>query len=262
MNEIHYAGDQAADADLLTRVGIALTLRFHLALRAVEPRVARGEVTLRGELPTDALRRQAYEITRRVAGVRRVRNELTVRCEPLAGAPAASSTNLPAADRVGAPQSVARRSLIAAAPPALDSWPRRRSWVAAATALVLAAGCGEPALQRTSVFPTTGSITVKGQPAHGAIVVLHPQNAAAPSGLTPRANVDEQGRFAVSTYDRGDGAPEGDYVVTVMWFKPIKENGDFKAGPNVIPAKYSRAETSNLAVKIAAGQNVLPPLKL
>lgn len=68
----------AGDADLLTRVGIALTLRLKHVPHAVHVRIDRGTVTLRGTLPTFYDRQLAIEITRRVAGVMRVIDELTV----------------------------------------------------------------------------------------------------------------------------------------------------------------------------------------
>jgi hypothetical protein len=66
------------DADLLTRVGIALTLRLKHTPHRVNISVDRGTVTLRGAVPTFYDRQLAIEITRRVAGVMRVIDELTV----------------------------------------------------------------------------------------------------------------------------------------------------------------------------------------
>lgn len=272
---------RASDADLLTRVGIALMLRFQHALRSVEPHVAESEVTLRGELPNFYQRQLAIEVVRRVAGVRRVHDQLTVRTTVPSVAPVTQVAILQVEEERERQREVAAGQL-SAARESTDRSPRlsaavlpvpapaglfRSGWaVAAALVLAVLAGCGQKAADRTPVFPASGSITVKGLPAHGAIVVLHPKNAIpAPNGEgapAPRANVDEQGAFDVTTYDRGDGAPEGEYVVTVMWFKQIKENGDLKAGPNVVPAKYSRPSTSDIVVKIAAGQNSLPPIKL
>lgn len=70
--------NDAGNADLLTRVGIALTLRLKHTPHAVHISIDRGTVTLRGSLPTFYDRQLAIEITRRVAGVLRVVDELTV----------------------------------------------------------------------------------------------------------------------------------------------------------------------------------------
>jgi hypothetical protein len=123
-------------------------------------------------------------------------------------------------------------------------------------------GCGKAEPDRVAVHPAAGTITFKGQPAHGAFVTLHPKAAPAESVPTPRANVDKDGSFNVSTFNSGDGAPEGEYVVTVHWYKLIKNGNDVAAGPDVIPRKYGNPASSDLVVRIAAGENALPPIKL
>ena len=124
------------------------------------------------------------------------------------------------------------------------------------------AGCGEAKPERATVYPAKGKLTFKGEPGHGAFISLHPK-AALPAGApNPRANVAQDGSFVISTYDSGDGAPEGEYVATIVWYKLIKNGGDVTAGPNVIPPKYSKPTTSDLVVKIAAGDNAIPALEL
>jgi hypothetical protein len=106
-----------------------------------------------------------------------------------------------------------------------------------------------------------GAIQFRGQPANGAFVSLHPKNAA--EGVpNPRAMVAQDGSFTVSTYDGNDGAPEGDYIVTVQWYKPVKQGNDLVGGPNVLPAKYASPRTSDVVVHIAAGENRLKPIQL
>ena len=66
------------DAELLTRVGIALTLRQRSSFRQIVVEVAAGVVTLRGEIPSFFDRQLAAESARRVFGVREVRDQLCV----------------------------------------------------------------------------------------------------------------------------------------------------------------------------------------
>jgi hypothetical protein len=141
----------------------------------------------------------------------------------------------------------------------------RRRFVGAALGLaLLAAGCSKAPPERVPVFPVQGTITFKGQPIVGGVVALHPKNDAQSQGapLTPHGNVGPDGTFAITTYDRADGAPEGDYVLTVSWYKPVKKGADVASGPNVIPPKYGSPETSDLEVKVAAGANTLKPIQL
>jgi hypothetical protein len=141
----------------------------------------------------------------------------------------------------------------------------RRFLAAAIAGFLLTAtsyGCGEATPQRVAVYPATGSLIVKGQPATGAFVTLHPKSGGAEGVPAPRATVDKEGKFALTTFNGGDGAPEGEYVVTVQWYKLVKNGADVSAGPNVVPPKYSRPESSNIVVRIAAGENTLEPIKL
>ena len=141
---------------------------------------------------------------------------------------------------------------------------RRYSICAVASALLAATalGCGDAKPDRVAVHPATGKITLKGQPTHGAQIILHPKSELGADVPAPRANVDKDGSFKLSTFEGGDGAPEGEYVVTLRWYKLVKQGPDVVAGPNVIPPKYTRPESSDITVRIAAGQNDLPPIKL
>jgi hypothetical protein len=66
----------------------------------------------------------------------------------------------------------------------------------------------------------------------------------------------------VTTFDGNDGAPEGEYVVTVQWYKPVRQNNEVVGGPNVLPAKYASAKTSDLRITVAAGENRLNPIQI
>ncbi|MBS0262543.1 MAG: carboxypeptidase regulatory-like domain-containing protein [Planctomycetes bacterium] len=76
-----------------------------------------------------------------------------------------------------------------------------------------AAGCD--GRNRPSVVPVQGRLLIGGKPAAGANVVLHPVDPHVVSrsvGLT-----DADGSFRLMTYKTGDGAPVGNYVVTLFW---------------------------------------------
>ncbi|MBW8885605.1 MAG: hypothetical protein JF612_12715 [Planctomycetia bacterium] len=105
-------------------------------------------------------------------------------------------------------------------------------------------------------------VTYQGQPIGGAFLALHPKAGASADVPTATAVVQSDGTFAITTYDRGDGVPQGDYVVTVQWRKAIKAGADFVPGPNLLPVKYSRPESSDVVVHVAAGTNQLPPIAL
>ncbi len=145
---------------------------------------------------------------------------------------------------------------------------KRRSRIATyllTASLLVAIGCGKTQdPNRLPVFPTAGKVTFQGKPASGALVVLHPKvETPENQSVRPRAYVKEDGSFELSSYESNDGAPLGDYAVVLVWPKSIKgPDGSSGPGPNVLPPKYSRPETSPAVVKIAEGSNQLDPIVL
>ena len=138
----------------------------------------------------------------------------------------------------------------------------RTGLAAFAMVMVTLTGCGGSDSNRVAVHPASGAIQFRGQPISGALVSLHPKDGAGTGAPSPRATVGPDGKFALSTYEGQDGAPEGDYVLTVQWYKPIRQGKEIVGGPNVLPPKYALAKTSDLKIKIAAGENNLQPIQL
>ncbi len=82
--------------------------------------------------------------------------------------------------------------------------------------LLLASGCGAPAVTR---YPISGTVMVDGKPAERVLVQLTStatstgqNNDAYPSGYT-----DSSGKFVVGKEQGVLGAVEGEYVVTFTW---------------------------------------------
>jgi hypothetical protein len=126
---------------------------------------------------------------------------------------------------------------------------------------LLFAGCSKPP-NRVPVYPAGGSLTQNGKPAAGAIVILHPA-AGTTAPTKPRGKVGADGAFRLTTYDTADGAPAGEYAVSVYWPKPPKPGEpDFDDGPDVLSGKYLRPESPLGRVTITAGENQLAPLTL
>jgi hypothetical protein len=113
---------------------------------------------------------------------------------------------------------------------------------------------------RKAVYPVHGRVLYEGQPLAQAFVVLHPlSDAAGPE--RPMAYSDSDGSFALTTYTTQDGAPAGDYAVTVEWRQPSRGDED-GPNPNVLAARYARPQTSGLRVRIDAGANELDPFQI
>jgi hypothetical protein len=138
--------------------------------------------------------------------------------------------------------------------------------VLAAVACVFVVACtssdGRP---RMKCYPAKGKLLVKSQPAAGAIVALQPQGGNPEewwSGF-PRGHVEADGTFHLETYADKDGAPAGEYIVTVTWPDAAAVAGNEEASaPDKLGGRYADAATSKLKAKIDAGPTEIPPIQI
>jgi len=107
------------------------------------------------------------------------------------------------------------------------------------------------------VHAVVGHVAVGKTIPAGAQLVFHPVNGELPDMAVPRATVKDDGSFTVSTFGAHDGAPEGEYIVTIQWFRMSKDGAP---GPNVLPRTYSAPASSPLRVAVQPGRNQLEPL--
>ncbi len=131
-------------------------------------------------------------------------------------------------------------------------------------AAVLALSCGNDGRRR--VFPVHGQVLYEDKPTPGALVIFHPLNDSDPQAPRPVARVGADGSFAPTTYRADDGAPAGEYAVTVVWVKEV-DNQDApreeqREPRNLLPDRYGKPDTSGLRVQIKEGRNDLPPFRL
>jgi hypothetical protein len=110
--------------------------------------------------------------------------------------------------------------------------------------------------QSCVVHPATGIARAGQTPLVGAQIRLHPHGMTLPDDAVPTATVQADGTFTLTTFTKGDGAPAGDYVATVQWFRVAK---DGSVGGNSLPKRYASPTTSPLTVTIREGANTLPP---
>ena len=134
-----------------------------------------------------------------------------------------------------------------------------RAWLAAILLLAIAAGCGKPPVEKPALYPVSGVVTFNGQPAAGVRVNLNPTDG--PSRALPTAVSGSDGSFAVGTFAPGDGAPEGDYVVTATWPQSANPGGD---APEIdrLAGRYVNPAQSSVKVHVHAAPTNLPPIQL
>jgi len=124
--------------------------------------------------------------------------------------------------------------------------------------LVAFGGCSSE--KRVPVFPVSGKVSFKGAAPTGAQVVLHPVGSKEPTEVAPTATVKDDGSFALTSYEPDDGAPAGDYVAVIQWFRTVPAlNG---AGPNVLPKQYASAKSSPVKVSVSNGPVEIPPINI
>lgn len=129
----------------------------------------------------------------------------------------------------------------------------------AALALLALAGCGDAGTIRC--HPVNGQVIYDGKPAAGVRVYLLPTSApmvpeipANPHGVT-----GPDGRFTLTTYKDGDGAPEGGYQVVLSW--PVESPGSEENDTDRLMGWYDGVHSKESA-QIKEGQNELPPIRI
>jgi hypothetical protein len=110
---------------------------------------------------------------------------------------------------------------------------------------------GVPNGERKAVYPVRGTVVLDGCPVPGASVVFYlvgpgKKLIRASDGLT-----EADGSFALSTYGAFDGAPAGEYVVTVSAYE-LPGGGTSKTP--ALPGVYSVSGTSPLKATVDKGE--------
>jgi hypothetical protein len=137
---------------------------------------------------------------------------------------------------------------------------RRPAWRAGGLvfALVLA-GCGDG---RKPVFPVKGQVLdADGKPAAGAKVIFHPPDMKDPQAVSPVGIVEEDGTFGLTTYNKGDGAPAGNYAVTIQW--PLPGANPFGRNPgDRLNGRFAFVSKSPFKATVAQESTTLEPFRL
>jgi hypothetical protein len=102
---------------------------------------------------------------------------------------------------------------------------------------------------RKPVVRVTGSVFVQGRPAEGARVAFHPSRDPGDRGLCPQGVVAADGSFRLTTYTAADGAPPGDYFITVYWPAPGRDD-DVHVHPDRLGGHYADVRTTPLTATV------------
>jgi hypothetical protein len=131
------------------------------------------------------------------------------------------------------------------------------AWVLALLALPLA-GCGSSGPASVPQHAVHGKVVSHGKPAAGAIVVLHSVDKANAGRFPPRGTTDKDGAFVIGSRLKDDGAPEGDYAVTIFWpEEPSNRTAPGDTPPDRLKRRYNDPKHAKWKVHVAAGDNKL-----
>ena len=132
-------------------------------------------------------------------------------------------------------------------------------------------GCGEESSFKPTVpvFPTSGKILYQGKPLAGIILIFHPADEN--QKIKSQATTGDDGKFVATTFKTADGAPEGDYTITLTVSSNESDSAredaaierkSRKEGQVRFPPKYQNPATSSLKVKVTKNQPDLGILEI
>ena len=129
--------------------------------------------------------------------------------------------------------------------------------VRSAVLLVCLAGCARTA--RVVPHPVRGMVERSGAPVADATVIFHP-DAPLPDGIhNPIGITDASGNFDLTTLQQGDGAPAGEYRVTIeLRAKRLAGEEHVRDGPHLLPEKYARPSTTPFRASVKPEANAIP----
>jgi hypothetical protein len=139
-------------------------------------------------------------------------------------------------------------------------------WWFSLAVIVCSAGCSQSDDGRMTVYPVSGKVLVGGRPAEGAEVVFYgaTPDLKGTGTVPPSGTTDENGVFRLRSYEPDDGAPAGNFNVTVFWPEPIPEGVDEEMfqPKDRLKDRFMNPDSSGLTAEIPEGGIDLPPFQL
>jgi len=121
------------------------------------------------------------------------------------------------------------------------------------------AGCSP--VPQVTPHPVRGAVERAGKPIVDATVIFHPENPL-PAGLhNPLAVTDAAGRYELTTLKQNDGAPAGEYRVTIeLRAKRPAGEEHVRDGPHLLPEKFARRDATPFRATVRPEANEIPKL--
>lgn len=109
-------------------------------------------------------------------------------------------------------------------------------------------GCAEKS-ERPKTVPVSGVVNWNGKPLTEGSVFFAPDDKD--KGFPAVGTIGADGKYVLSTFEKGDGAVPGSYKIAVQVMKGADEVQK-KIGQKVLPDKYYQAAISGLTATIGA----------
>lgn len=103
------------------------------------------------------------------------------------------------------------------------------------------------------LVPFDGEVRLNGKPIVGASVVFHPLDPSR-TFVAPAGTTDQEGKFRLTSVKDFDGAPAGEYKVSVTWFRSLGNPSKVQEGDetvrNFLPSYLANPDTSRLVASV------------
>lgn len=124
----------------------------------------------------------------------------------------------------------------------------------------IAAGCSS----KVPVYPVSGKVVVgkSKKAAVGAMVFFNAVQETPGEFIRPAGTVDASGEYKITSRNTHDGAPEGEYIITLYWPHPQKSVFDCDDDDRLNGA-YMNVEKSKFRFTVRPeGTNDVPAIEL
>jgi len=132
-------------------------------------------------------------------------------------------------------------------------------------ATVVVTGCRPAKTPKLDTYPVSGQVMVNGKPAVRAEVRMRPSKPLLDPmkrSVEPYGIVEADGMFRISTYRDKDGAPPGEYAITVVWPTVTVEGGEEVFGPDRLKGRFGNPLSPVTVFTVLDASNLIPSIEL
>lgn len=130
---------------------------------------------------------------------------------------------------------------------------------------LVATGCGRAKPTTLAVFPVAGRVLVNGVAPARAEIRMKPKipfEDPLKRSVEPYAFVQDDGSFRIGTYSGDDGAPPGEYSLTMVWPVITVEGGEDVRGADRLKGKFGNPNSPIATFVVEESTNEIPLIEL